>query len=279
MPESTQPAPPAASDRLDPAKAARLRQALEADAEKLFTLLQDPDPDLMRSVLRNPNLGEEHLLTLLKRRDLTEQLIKIVQRLTPVAGSRRLKVALAGHPSTPASILSGLLPQLFLFELVTVMQLPGVSQDQKVAAERAILKRLPETELGNKITLARRGSPALLEALLKEGEPRLVEAVLANPRLKESAVLAFLKSPAAGAETISAVGRHPLWGSRPNLRFAMLRNRKTPAIWFTLLLPKLSNSELKALSSSSGLTPQQTTTLRQELKRRGVSSAAATSRR
>lgn len=277
MPDSTQSTPPASSDRLDLAKAARLRQALETDAEKLFTLLQDPDPDLMRSVLRNPNLGEEHLLALLKRRDLTEQLIKTMQRLPPVAGSRRLKVALAGHPNTPASILSGLLPQLFLFELVTVMQLPGVSQDQKVAAERAILKRLPETELGNKITLARRGSPALLEALLKEGEPRLVEAVLANPRLKESAVLAFLKSPTAGAETISAVGRHPLWGSRPNLRFAMLRNRKTPAIWFTLLLPKLSNSELKALSTSPGLTPQQTAALRQELKRRGDSSAAATS--
>lgn len=270
MPDSTQPSRSAAADHLDLAKAIRLRQALDAGGDQLFTLLQDPDPDLIRSVLRNPNLGEEHLLALLRRRSLPEQLIKTVHRLAP-AGSRRLMMALAGHPQTPASILSELLPQLFLFELVTVMQIPGVGQDQKVAAERAILKRLPETELGNKITLARRGSPALLEALLKEGEPRLVDAVLANPKLRESSVLAFLKSPAAGAETISAVGRHPIWGSRPNLRFAMLRNRKTPAIWFTMLLPRLSNSELKNLSVSPGLAPHQLAALRQESERRSAS--------
>ena len=255
-------------DRLDLAKAVQLRLALQADGEQLFALLRDPDPDLIRSLLKNPNLGEAHLLALLKRRNLSEQLIKTMHRLPTAAASRRLMIALAGHPNTPASVLSALLPQLFLFELVTVMQLPGVSPDHKIAAERAILKRLPETELGNKITLARRGSPALLEALLREGEPRLVAAVLENPRLKESGVLAFLKAPAATAETISAVGRHPVWGNRPNLRFAMLRNRKTPLIWFTLYLPTLSSSELKNLTGSQGLTPDQLSAVRQELAER-----------
>lgn len=268
MPQS----PPAPNlphpDRLDLAKAARLRLALQADGEQLFALLRDPDPDLTRSVLKNPNLGEAHLLALLQRRNLPEQLIKTMHRLPAAAASRRLMIALAGHPNTPASVLSALLPQLFLFELVTVMQLPGVSPDHKIAAERAILKRLPETELGNKITLARRGTPALLEALMREGEPRLVEAVLANPRIKESGVLAFLKAPAATAETISAVGRHQVWGNRPNLRVAMLRNRKTPLIWFTLYLPTLSSSELKNLAGSQGLTPDQLLAVRQELGNR-----------
>lgn len=256
-------------ERLDPAQAARLRQALEADAEQLFALIQDPDPDLTLSVLKNPHLGEEHLLVLLKRRNLPEQLIRTMMRLPAFGASRRLLIALSAHPATPAPLLSGLLAQLFLFELVTLMQLPGIAADQKVAAERAILKRLPDTELGHKITLARRGSPAILEALLKEGEPRLVDAVLANPRLKEAALLAFLKSPAARADTISALGRHPVWGSRPNLRLAMLRNPKTPGIWFTLFLPKLSGSELKVLSGASGLSAEQTAALRQELERRG----------
>jgi len=268
LPDPTPTTDPPRPERVDLAKAARLRLALEAGAEQLFALLQDPDPDLIRSALKNPHLGEEHLLALLKRRNLPEQLIRTMQRLAPVAGSRRLKIALAGHPNTPGSILSALLPQLFLFELVTVMQLPGVTPDQKLAAERAILKRLPETELGNKIALARRGSPALLEALLKEGEPRLIDAVLANPRLKESGVLSFLRSPAATAETISAVGRHPLWSSRPNLRVAMLRNRKTPPVWFTLFLPTLGSSELKNLLGSQRLAADQLAALRQELERR-----------
>jgi hypothetical protein len=265
----TEPAEPA---RLDLAKAARLRAALGAGGEELFGLLRDPDPDLIRCALKNPHLSEEHLLALLKRRNLPEQLIRGIHRVPLFAGSRRLRIALAGHPNAPGAILAALLPQLFLFELVTVMQLPGASPDQKLAAERAILKRLPETEIGSKITLARRGSPALLEALLREGEPRLCAAVLANPGLKESGVLSFLNSPAATAETISAVARHPRWGSRPNLRYAMLRNRKTPAVWFTLFLPTLGLSELKNLLGSKRLAAEQLAAVQQELGKRGASS-------
>jgi hypothetical protein len=239
---------------------------------ELSILLQDPDPDLIRGALKNPHLGEEHLLAILKRRNLPEQLLGGIHRGALAAGSRRLMIALASHPNTSASVLAALLPQLFLFELITVMQLPGVSQDQKLAAERAILRRLPETELGNKITLARRGSPALLEALLREGEPRLVAAVLDNPRLKESGVLSFLKCPAASADTISAVGRHPRWGICRNLRFAMLRNRKTPVVWFTLFLPTLGRSELRDLSGSKTLSPGQLAAVRQELEKKSGAS-------
>jgi hypothetical protein len=258
-------------DKLDVAKAARLRLALTAEGEQLFGVLQERDTDDIKAALKNPRLTEEHLLALLKRRDLNEQLMRSLQRLPRVAGSRRLKLALAGHPSTPSPLLATLLPQLFLFELVTLMQLPGAGEDQKVAAERAILKRLPETELGNKLTLARRGSPAILEALIKEGKPALNEVVLANPKLKESAIFAFVTSPAANAETISQVARHPKWGQRPNLRFAMLRNRKTPLVWFILFLPTLRKLDLEALAGSKALTPEQLAEVREEVQKRGKS--------
>lgn len=258
----------AGGERLDLAKAARLRLALTGGAEELFSLLQEADPDLVKSALKNPNLSEEHLLSLLRRRNLPEDLIRLVHRSAPVAGSRQLKIALAAHPNTPGPVLSSLLPQLFLFELVTVMQLPGIAPDQKIAAERTILKRLPDTELGAKITLARRGSPSLLEALLRDGEPRLVAAVLSNPRLKESGVLSFLKCPAATAETISAVARHPVWGSRPNLRLTILRNQKTPTIWFTLFLPSLREADLRTLLESRGLAAAQVEAVRQEWEKR-----------
>ena len=263
---------PAGPQRLEPAKAARLRAALEAGCEELFALLEDPDPELIGCALKNPNLREEHLLALLKRRNLPEQAIRTMHRKAPGGVSRRVNIALAGHPNTPGQVLAALLPQLFLFELVAVMQLPGSTPDQKLAAERAIMKRLPETEPGSKITLARRGSPALLEALLKEGEQRLVDAVLANPALKESGVLAFLSCPAATAETISAVGRHPRWGTRPNLRLAMLRNQKTPAVWFTLFLPTLGNPQLRNLAGSKGLAAGQSAAVQQELEKRRASS-------
>jgi hypothetical protein len=262
-------------EQLDLAKAKLLRQALTAQGEELLGVLQERDADVLKAALKNPHLNEEHLLVLLKRRDLDEQFMKSLQRLPKVTGSRRLKMALAGHPSTPAPMLASLLPQLFLFELVTLMQLPGVGEDQKVAAEREILKRLPETETGSKLTLARRGSPAILEVLIREGKPQLLQAILANPKLKEPAIFAFLNSPTATPETISLVARHPRWGQRPNLRLAMLKNRKTPLVWFILFLPTLRKADLEALTMSKALTPEQLAEVREELRKRSTQAAKA----
>ena len=266
MPDRTRPLTPPHADKIDPAKAARLRLALEADGEQLHNMLQDSDPDVLANLLKNRNLGEEHLLALLKRRNLTEQLIRSIHK--KAGPSRRAKIALAAHPNAPPSLLSSLLPELFLFELVTLLQLPATPEDQKLAAEREILKRIPQTELGNKVALARRATPAILEALLKGGEPPLVEAVLASPKLKESGVLSFLRSPTATAETISAVARDPRWGGRGNVRFALLRNRKTPLVWFTLFLPRITLADLKGLAASPALTEEQRAEVRQELARR-----------
>jgi hypothetical protein len=126
---------------------------------------------------------------------------------------------------------------------------------------------LPVTPLGNKLTLARRATPAVLEALLKDKEPRLLEICLSNPKLKEGAVFQFLRSSSANAETLSIVARHPRWQSRPNLREAILTNPKTPQIWFTLWLPGMKIAEVKRLLSSNRLTPAQKRLVEERLKR------------
>lgn len=221
-------------------QAARLVRVLAAEGDELSALLREADPDLLRGALRNPQLSESQILTLLRRPKLNEGVIRGIQRAPQTAGNRRIRVALAGHPATPPPLLAELLGQLHLLELAEVMRLPGASADHKAAAQQAILKRLPDSELGIKITLARRCAPAILEALLAEGEARLVSAVLANPTLGESNLLGHFRSPAASPETISAILRHPRWGVRPKLRQAALDNRKTPPVWFTLFLPALS---------------------------------------
>jgi hypothetical protein len=241
---------------------------LTAGPEELFQLVQDPSPEVLRTVLKNPRLGEDHLQALLKRRDLSEDLLRAVFRHEKVDASHRLKVALAYNPGAPAAVVLSLLPQLYLFELVNLCHLPGVTPDQKVAAERVIIQRLPTTPLGNKLTLARRGTGAVAAELFKEGDARLIEACLVNSRLKEVAILQFLGSSRATAETISAVARHPRWKSRPNIRLAILKNRHTPAVWFTLFLPALRVPELNNLLASRRLTPGQKKMVEEELGRR-----------
>ena len=248
--------------------AQRLHAALTARDAEIFQVILNPSAEVLRALLKNPDLGEEHLLALLKRRDLPEDLVKAIYQLERCAESHRLQVALAGHPATPGEIVLTLLPRLFLFELLTLCLQPTTTPDQQLAAERVILQRLPTTELGQKLTLARRGTPSLVAALLKEGDEKIVSVCLDSPRLREVAILQFLNGATAKAETISQIARHQRWQNRPNLRLAILKNRKTPAVWFTLFLPHLPVGEVRNLLHSNRLSPTQRELVRHEFERR-----------
>jgi hypothetical protein len=256
------------TSQLDSATAVRLHRALNASEGELLAIVQEEPPEIVAAALKNRSLSEVHLAALLKRKELPEGLLKDIGRNSLVMESHQLKVALAQHRNLPAPQLLPLLPHLYLFELHTLCILPGTTPDQQLAAERAIIQRLPTTPLGNKMTLARRATAAVLEALLKEGNPLTVELCLANPRLKEGAIFQFLRSGNASAECISLVARNPRWQSRPNLREAILTNPRTPLVWFTLWLPGLGPGELKKLLSSHRLGPQQRKVVEERLSGR-----------
>jgi hypothetical protein len=252
---------------LDKAAAELFHKALTGSGETLLSMIPSAAPDVLPALLKNPSLAENQLLAIVKRRDLGEDILKSLCKHPLVESSHNLKVALARHPKISAPQLSVLLPHLYLFELLNLCLLPEITPDQKFAAERLIIQRLPVTPLGNKLTLARRATPAVLEALLKDKEPRVLEICLSNPKLKEGVVFQFLRSSSANAETLSIVARHPRWQSRPNLREAILTNPKTPPIWFTLWLPGMKIAEVKRLLSSNRLVPAQKRLVEERLKR------------
>lgn len=258
------------SPGIDTEQGRRLCKALTATGDELFQVFLDPEMQILRSALHNQNLTVAHLLTLLKRRDLSEDLLKTIYQMDMSKRSHRLQVALVKNPGTPCQISLALLPHLHLFELVDLCLVPGITPDQKFAAERAILQRLPTTELGNKMTLARRATATVVGEILKGGESRLVEICLSSPRLREVAILQFINSANSSAETISIIARHPKWKLRPDLRLAILKNRRTPFVWFTLFLPQVRTPDVRSLLTSRRLSPAQKKLVQDELKKRGI---------
>jgi hypothetical protein len=252
---------------LDAVTAKLLHTALTATGDELLAILQQSHLEIVLAALKNRALTENHLLALLRRHDLTEEHLKGICRLRITEESHNIKYSVARHPRTPAQELQKVLPHLHLFELLNICLLASITPDQKLAAERTIIQRLPLTPLGNKLTLARRATPTLLEALIKEGDPRMIEICLTNPHLKEGVLFQFLRSAAATAETISMVARHPRWQSRPNLKEAILTNPRTPLIWFTLWLPRMKPGDLKRLITSNRLTSQQKKAVEERLQR------------
>jgi hypothetical protein len=253
---------------LDSLLSQRLYIALTAGKDEIFQIIADPSMEVLQTALKNPLLDDNHLLALLKRRDLSEELLKAIANLPMVTENHELKVAIVHNPGTPDHVTLEYLPHLHLFELVDICYLAGVTPDQKVAAERAIIQRLPTSPLGYKITLARRCTSTVAEALIKEGDTRFLDACLTNPHLKESAIFRFLNGPNATPDGISTVARHPRWKGRLTLQLAILKNPKTPAIWFTLFLPHLSAAELKGVLASRRISQAQKKLVTEELNRR-----------
>jgi hypothetical protein len=239
---------PEALPRLD-----ALQEALTADKDRLFSVVQDHREEVLIAALRNPALDHQHLLTLLKRRGVGPVITAIY------SGKRHMetaavKFALVVHPDTPLHIAQTLIPLLYLFDLLRMCHIPGLPADIHLAAERKIVQQIPTQPLGNKLTLARRGTSAIVDALLREGIQNVLEICLDNPHLKEGSLHQFLTSSHATAEAVSAVARNSRWKSRPNIRLAILKNPRTPLIWFTLFLPGLPVATVRDLLASPRLT-------------------------
>jgi hypothetical protein len=246
----------------------RLRRALLADGDELFSLVQDGSPEVLRTLLKNRHLAEEHLLALLRRRDLGEDLLKALHQHQLATTSYRLKVALAVHPKSPPPVLQTLLPHLHLFDLLGICLHPGTTPDQKLAAERAIVQRLPGVPLGNRITLARRAPSTLLVELLGGGGAPVIAAALDNPRLKEGSLVQYLSGGRATAPAIASIFRHLRWQQLPSIRSTLLKNPQTPETIFRQLLASCPQSVLKNLRLSNRLTARQKVLVAEELQRR-----------
>jgi len=239
-----------------------LLEALTADKERLFAVIQSSREEVLLAALRNPSLDPQHLLTLLKRRGLGA-VITAMYACKPLVEASSVKFATVAHPDTPPHIAQTLLPLLYIFDLLKLCLIPGVSADIRLAAERKIVQQIPTQPLGNKLTLARRGTAAILEALLREGAHNVIELCLDNPHLKEGSLHQFLVSAHATAENVSLVARNSRWKSRPNIRLAILKNPRTPLIWYTMFLPGLPAATLRDLLASPRLTFAQKELVRQ----------------
>ncbi|MHB8056530.1 MAG: hypothetical protein ACYDHC_01405 [Desulfuromonadaceae bacterium] len=239
-----------------------MQEALTSDKERLFSVIRSDREEVLLAALRNPAIDHQHLLALLKRRGLGPVIAAIYARKRLIE-TYQVRFALVAHPDTPPHIAETLLPLLYIFDLLKLCIIPGISAEIRLAAERKVVQQIPTQPLGNKLTLARRGTSAMLDALLREGLQNVVEACLDNPHLKEGSLYQFLASSHATAETVSSVARNSRWKSRPNIRLAILKNPRTPLIWFTAFLPTLSAATLRDLLLSPRLTLPQKELVRQ----------------
>lgn len=224
-------------------------RALTAGKEEISLLLHHHSPEVLRALLDNAALDESHLCLLLERKDLPGEFLEEIGKRRAFLKSYRVKRGLAFHPHTPRLISLRLIRELYLMDLVQLTLQPGTPVELKLQAEEQLVARLPQLPLGQKITLARRGSARVAGALLIEGHAQIVSVVLDNPNLNEAQILRALSRDRLPAAVVSAVAHHRKWSLSYNVRVALLRHPASALATVLAILPQLTVSDLKELAS------------------------------
>jgi hypothetical protein len=227
--------------------AERAETAAVAPRHRVEPFFKETAKQVLIALARNPNLQERDLLRLLQRKDLAPEVVKEIAAHKEAARSYAVKLALAGHPKTPRLIALPLMKLLYLFDLVRVAQKPGVPTDVKLVAEETILKRIETTPLGEKITLARRGSGRVAARLLAMGDRELIRAALDNPFLTEADLLRALSLQSLPSLVVELIAENDKWSSHYYLRLALIRNPSTPLNRVLAFLPDIALNDLREL--------------------------------
>lgn len=246
----------------------RMERAQRGGPSEIRLLVHDPAVEVLEALLRNPFLAEEHLLTLLSRKDLPREFLEAIAKNKELMQSQRVKAVLVRNPHTPRLVALRFLKFLYLFDLVTVSLEPGVPAEIKRLAEEQILNRVEQLPLGQQVNLARRASERVTAALLLGGEPPVLSAGLENPRLTEGALVGVLRRDEVPVAVLEHIGRHPKWSRRYDVRLQLVRHPRTPLALALGFLPDLRSADLRLIASDKRMTPTLGEYVKAEAERR-----------
>ncbi len=247
----------------------KLKQAASADKELVLTLLHDPSPQVIRTLLANRILGEDEVLVIATRKNLPSDIFAEIARDKRWSESYPIRLALAGNPKTPLSVSISIARFLRLFDLADLARSPLIPSVFRHKVEAIVTERIPGMALGLKKSLAKMAVGNVLISLLQDPDPGVVALCLNNPRLTEGHLYKILSRKDAIRETIRMIAGHPNWSTRSLIRYALIRNDRTPLTVSERFLPSLRTLELRELYQDPSLPISVKPLVHRELLNRG----------
>lgn len=244
------------------------RAARTATGQTIPALVESANEDVLRSLMENPAFDETHVCLLLERKDLSGLLLEEISKRKVWRASYRVRLGLAAHPHTPRLVAMRLLRELHLMDLVRISLLPTSSMELRRLADERVLTQLPQLPLGQKLTLARRGSARIAAGLVAHGPEQVARVALDNSFLTESQLLKALAKESLAEPILATVAAHGKWPKLVSVRVALLRHPHAPSNSVHTLVPGLPRHDIEDLLTLSGLTELVRVALREELARK-----------
>ncbi|HEX9983076.1 MAG TPA: hypothetical protein VGF69_07420 [Thermoanaerobaculia bacterium] len=208
-------------------------------------------------------LTEEEGLAVLANNYITPQLCAMIAQNARLTGIYSIRLRLIAMRQTPLAQAMKFIHYLYWFDLVRLSIDVKVPAQVRRAIDQQLLKGIEKLGIGERVATARRCSPALIQAFLFDREPRVLESLLVNQRLREEDVLHLAGSPNATPEQLLLLSADRRWAFRYAVRKALVLNPRTPRSAAASQLRFLSKRDLRDIHAN----PQTSVYLRRCIER------------
>jgi hypothetical protein len=224
-----------------------------ATGDQILARLGDVDIDVFERLCGNDQFNDEHVKLLLKDPGLSPEMVDRVSREPRFFQKNAVRVALALHPKLPRVRGLEIVRWLYWRDLMRVTLQPHVHPQVRVVADQVLAEKIPDLTIGERMSLARQASRAVLRSLRLDQDPRVIEAVLRNARCTEEDVVFMASSTDSHPQALAMIARSGRWRARPVVREQLVRNRRLSLPVALGLLTELGRAELGAVARQAEL--------------------------
>jgi len=236
--------------------AGRSEREETAAIDRLFADLMAAGEQLprLREVLVRHDPEEQVVLGVL-RRAVPLKLLEHLGTAPPWSDRPRVLARIVLNPRVPRALALRLVPGLYWRDLAEVAVAPYVAAGVRVRAEASLKEQLGDLRLGDRVSLAKIATPAVMAGLLADAEPRVTEAALINRRLREEDLLVALRQADLRPALIQAVVASPRWSQSYAVKLALVLQSRTPLPVALAQISSLVKRDLVRVVETPGLRP------------------------
>jgi len=141
-----------------------------------------------------------------------------------------------------------------------------VAEEVKDADERTTLQRIAAMSVAQRVVTAMKGTREERAILIRDPNKLVTGAVLSSPKLTETEVESIAKMTSVSEEALRTIGRTRAWMKNYAVASGLARNPKTPVALSMNLLARLTDKDLRMISTDRNVPD----VLRQSAKRKLV---------
>jgi hypothetical protein len=198
---------------------------------------------------------DEQILVSVLRRAVPAAFLEEVASARPWSERPRVLARVVLSPRAPRSLALRLVSGLYWRDLADVAATPHVPASVRSRAESLLRDGLADMRLGDRITLARLATAALLPALLADAERQVASSALVNPRLREEDLVAALRRDDVRVALVEEVAASTRWAANYAIRLALVLQPRTPLPLALHQISSLVPRDLRRVAGEAALRP------------------------